>query len=340
MTICFTARKNMATAKAHSPEDLVQIAEDGDTVRLIVAGHDLGLNLRPIRHDTLTLAQARDIPSGNDLIVRFRRASPDAKRNLLARCIHFASDEGEISVLDPPVAIRQSAPRARRQPEGGRQDRGPFATKASRVSRWLLLHPGQTFNIRQLARHAKLSEGAVSTIVRALHERLLVEVTRDPDDARARLVRLAEPMQLLNAWERVWELRRVRTVDWDIGTNDVDTTLRHVREAASLDPSLSWAVGGSAGAAKIARAVEPADVLLWIGKNDIADWEELLVPAPGRGRRGTLRLATAPDPYIFDLTETHDEVPVADAVQLYLDTSREGERALEAGESIRRRMRW
>jgi DNA-binding MarR family transcriptional regulator len=330
----------MDTAKAHSPDDCVQIAEDGETVRLIIAGHDLGLNLHPIRHDTLTLDQARDVPSGNDLIVRFRRASPDAKRTLLERGIHYASDEGEISVLDPPVVIRQSAPRGRRQTEGGRQDRGPFATKASRVSRWLVLHSGQSYNVRQLARHTNLSEGAVSTTVRALHERLLVEVTRDPDDARMRLVRVAEPMRPLRAWERAWELQRVRTMDWDIGTNDVSDTLQHVREAASLDPSLRWAVGGSAGAAKIARAVEPADVLLWVGKNDIADWEDALVPAPGRGRRGTLRLAIAPDPYIFDLTETHDRVPVADPVQLYLDTSREGERALEAADAIRRLKRW
>jgi hypothetical protein len=330
----------MFEAKAKYPDDPVRVDEEGDAVRLMVAGHDVGLRLRPVRHDTLTLAQALDIQAGDDLIVRFRRASPDAKRTLLERGIHYASDDGEISVLDPPIVIRQSASRGRRQTKVGRQDRRPFARKASRVSRWLLLHPRQTFNVRQLARHTNLSEGAVSTTVRELHDRLLVEVMRDPDDARVRLIRAAEPMLLLQAWEREWELQRIRTTDWDIGTNDVGDTLRHVREAASTDPSLKWAVGGTAGAAKIVRSVEPADVLLWVGTNDLADWEEILVPAPGRGRRGTLRLAIAPDPYIFELTETFDEVPVADRVQLYLDTSREGERALEAADALRRVSRW
>ncbi len=330
----------MATAKANLPDAPVRIAEDGDAIRLLLAGHDVGLDLRAIRHDTLTLGQALDIPSGNDLIVRFRRASPDAKRSLQERRIPYASDEGEIFVLDPPVAIHQHATRRNREKRGGHHDRGPFATKASRVSRWLLLHPGQTFNVRQLARHTNLSEGAVSTTVRELHERLLVEVTRDPDDARARSVRLVEPMHLLNAWEHAWELRRVRTTDWDVGTNNVDDTLRQVREAATLKPSLTWAIGGTAAAARIVRAVEPADVLLWVGKDDLAEWEDLLVPATGRGRRGTLRLAFAPDPYIFDLAETRDQIPVADPVQIYLDTSREGERALEAADAIRRLMGW
>lgn len=330
----------MPTAKAHSPDNPVQVTEDGGTARVVVAGRDVGLTLHTLRHDTLTLAQAIDIPSRKDLIVRFRRASPDARRSLQERGIHYASDEGEVFVLDPPIVIRQSASRRHLDKGSGRQDRGPFATKASRVSRWLLLHPKQTFNVRQLARHTKLSEGAVSTTVRELHERLLIDVTGDPSDRRVRLVRSAEPLELVRAWERVWQLHRVRTIDWDIGTNDVESTLRHVREAASLDPSLRWAVGGSAGASKRVGAVEPADVLLWIGKGDLTDWEDTLVPAPGRGRRGTLRVAIAPDPYIFDLADYYDQVPVADPVQIYLDTSREGERALEAADAIRSHMRW
>jgi DNA-binding MarR family transcriptional regulator len=330
----------MSKAKANPSDATVQILEEDDDVRLLVAGEDIGLALRPLRHDTLTLASALDIAPNQNTIVRFRRASPDAKSSLQARRIAYASDDGEIFVLDPPVVIRQEASRAVRAPGGGRAEHGPFATKASRVSRWLLLHPRQSFNVRQLARLARLSEGAVSTTVRDLHDRLLVEVTRDPDDARVRMVRLVEPTRLLEAWERAAQLQRVRTLDWDIGSSNVDDTLGYLREAASVDTSLSWAVGGSAGAAKIIRAVEPSEALVWVVKNDIADWEDLLAPAPGRGRRGTLRLAIAPDPFIFDLAETQDDIPVADPVQLYLDTTREGERALEAAEAIRRRMRW
>lgn len=318
----------------------MEIVEQDDRVRLVVAGVDAGLRLRPLRRDTLTLGEIGDLPAGSGWIVRFRRASPDAKRAMRERRINYASDGGEVFVLDPPVAISQSAPREAPRAAGGRGERGPFAVKASRVSRWLLLHPRETFNVRQLARHTQLSEGAVSTTVRDLHDRLLVDVGSDPADARARRVRVVEPMRLLGAWERVWEVQRVRSVDWDIGTTSVEETLQRLAEAASVDESLRWAVGGTAAAAKVARAVEPAEALVWIGRNDLPDWEEILVPLPARGRRGTLRMALAPDPYLFDLVEMADRIPIADRVQIYLDTTRAGERGLEAADAVRRVMRW
>ena len=331
----------MPLAKAIPPDGTAQIIEQDDQAKVVVAGQDLGLTLRTVRHDTLTLGNALDVPARSDVIVRFRRASPDAKKHLRDRRISYASDQGEIFVLDPPVAIHQSAPpRKRLAVAGPSPGTRPFATKASRVSRWLLNHPRQVVNVRQLARHTDLSEGAVSGIVRELHDRMLLEVTRNPDDARERLVRLEQPGPLLDAWEREWELRHIRTIEWDIGTGSVRKTLENTREAASADPTLSWAVGGTSGVAEIVRVVEPADVLLWVREDEVAVWETLLVPARGHGRPGTLRLAISPDTYMFALAESRDGIQVADPAQLYLDCTRQGERALEAADAIRRQMRW
>ncbi|HEX8052941.1 MAG TPA: helix-turn-helix domain-containing protein [Thermoleophilaceae bacterium] len=308
-------------------------------MRVLVADEDLGLRLTPVRVDTLTLDRAAEISAERGLIVRFRRASTDAKAALRARRIHYASDDGEIFVLDPPVAIQQSAPRRARAPaDRAASGYDPFAMKASRVSRWLLIHHEDVFTGRELARHTGLSEGAVSNIVRELHARVLVEVRPSPADARVRYVSLPEPGRLLAAWERVWELRRVRLTDWDVGTTSTEDTLGVVRQASS--PGLSWAVGGVAGAGLVSRAVEAADVLVWIDPDQLSTWEDLLVPAPGRGSRGTLRLASAPDPFLFELAQDRDDLRVADPAQLYLDCSREGERALEAADAVRRHMGW
>jgi DNA-binding MarR family transcriptional regulator len=331
----------MSSAKAIPPDAPAQIVEDSNVVRILLAGADLGLELRPLRHDTLSLAHARDLPADDNLIVRFRRASRDAKRLLQEQRIPYASDEGEIFLLDPPLAIQQSAPRQKRPMSSGGANRGhPFSSKASRVSRWLLNHPADSFNVRQLARHTKLSEGAVSIVVRELHDRMLVDVNRDPHDARVRLVGLNEPRRLLDGWVRAWELRRIRMLDWDIGGPDVHATLQRVREAASFEPELAWAVGGTAGAAEVVRAVEPADVVLWVREDQVSVWEDVLAPLPARARRGTLRLAIAPDPYLFELAREHEGLAIADPAQLYLDCATEGERAVEAAAAISRQMGW
>ena len=331
----------MSPAKAFPPEAPAQIVEEADYVRVQVAGRDLGLALRPIRHEMLTLERARDaVQLGDGWIVRYRRASPEAKELLQKKRIHYASDYGEIFVLDPPIAINQSAPRVKSAPNSASAAGGPFATKASRVSRWLLNHSGETFTVRDLAAKTKLSEGAVSTTVRELNDRMLVSVERDPNDARARRIRVANPGRLLEAWERAWELKRVRVLSWDIGTLDVEATWQQARDVLRRNPQMRCAVGGLAGADALVRAVEPVDVFVWVDEDDIPAWESQLHPFPTRGRPGTLRLAVVPDPFIFNLAQEKKGLPVADPAQLCLDCAREGERALEAVDAIRRYMHW
>jgi len=53
-----------------------------------------------------------------------------------------------------------------------------------------------------------------------------------------------------------------------------------------------------------------------------------------------LRVAIAPDDFIFDLSSSKRGVPVADRVQLWLDCNGEGERALSAADAIAREMGW
>jgi hypothetical protein len=110
-----------------------------------------------------------------------------------------------------------------------------------------------------------------------------------------------------------------------------ERTLAAWLDAARLIPDRPWAASGPAGAERVARAAEPADVTVWISGDDVPEWEHLLVPrrvAPGKG---LLLVAVAPDPWTLSLSSTGaDGARIADPVQLHLDCASEGERAAEA----------
>ncbi len=102
-----------------------------------------------------------------------------------------------------------------------------------------------------------------------------------------------------------------------------------------------WAIGGLAGAARVARAVEPADVLVWTTVERAGELARELAPEPASpGAPGALRVAVAPDPWTLKLARLIDGVPVADPVQLWLDTASQGERALEAADALAARAGW
>jgi hypothetical protein len=217
--------------------------------------------------------------------------------------------------------------------------RNPFAVRGSRVARWLLLHPEQSFAISELAANVELSVAAVSRAVQALDELAVVQTAPAAGDARGREVRLSRAVSLLNAWLPVWQRRRVRRTLWDVGTDSVESAVKLVVSAAA-EQDVGWALGGLAGAAEVDRAVEPADALVWIDADDLPRLSKSLMPERSRGGRGTIRVTAAPDPWTLGLATERSTLPVADPVQLWLDCSSEGERALEAADAVGKEMGW
>jgi DNA-binding transcriptional ArsR family regulator len=271
--------------------------------------------------------------------VSYRRSSAEARDALRAAEISFAGSDGRIFVRAPGILVeRDERPRARPvEPwEVGADDdslRNPFAKRSSRVPRWMLLHNDEPFSISEIARAVDLAPSAVSRVVRALEDAAFVSEVKHPAGGRRRNVRLERPRALLEAWLPVWERRRVRRRRWDIGPRDVDEAISLLGEAIGDRPS-SWAIGGLAGAAMVRRAVEPADVLVWIKPDELESLANVLQPEPARAGRGVVQVAVAPDPWILGLASARNGVPVADPVQLWLDCASEGERALEAAEGV------
>lgn len=286
--------------------------------------------------------RSQDNPSW-PLFVSFGRSSPDGRTALRNAGISFAGEDGHVFVRAPGILVEREVPTKApgRQPSefgSESQIRNPFAPRSSRVPRWLLLHPEESVSPTALAKAVDLNPAVVSRILHSLHEAAFVD-TEDATPRRRRALRLARPRALLDAWLPLWRRRRVAQYSWDIGTRAVDATIEALLDAAGKRDD--WALGGLAGAERLVRAVEPVDVLVWTTEERIDELARALAPEPiPPGAPGALRVAVAPDPWTLKLARSIERVPVADPVQLWLDTASQGERALEAADALAARAGW
>jgi DNA-binding MarR family transcriptional regulator len=275
--------------------------------------------------------------SRRSIMIAFERSSPEARAYLRERRASYAAADGELFLYEPPLYVERP-PRRKVVPVGA-APAAPFANRASRVPRWLLLHANDQPSFRELAARLELSEAVVSRTMRALSDDGLVAIGSDPRDARLRLARLPEPARLLNAFERAVALRRPQRVTWEIGARDAPEAME-VLQAAAHKLKVPYAVGGVAGVSVVRRVVEPSDVVVWIQRNDVALWAEGLAATPSRPGPGRVSMQLTRDPFVLSLASDRNGIQVADPVQLYLDCRSAGERALEAADAIRVEMRW
>jgi biotin operon repressor len=294
------------------------------------------------RVDVLTRAAAEELvkearTSRRRIVIAFDRSSPEARAYLRDRRASYAAADGEVFLYDPPLYVERP-PRRKVMPVGA-APAAPFANRASRVPRWLLLHATEQPPFRELATRLELSEAMVSRTMRALADDGLVAIESDPADARRRLARLRQPSLLLDAFERAVAMRRPRRVTWEIGARDAPDAIRMLHKVAhKLD--VPYAIGGVAGASLAGSAVEPVDVLVWIRRDDAELWADELTPITSRPAPGRVTMQLTRDPFVLSLVGDRNGIQVADPVQLYLDCRSAGERALEAADAIRLDMGW
>ena len=216
--------------------------------------------------------------------------------------------------------------------------RNPFAPRASRVARRLLLDPSESFSVQQLSELTEVDNGHVSRTVATLADRGFVEVTRPQRDERLRLIHLVSPLGLLEDWLQYWRRTQPIAYQLDIGTRSFEETVRAIADAA--EPSTPYAISGLAGASFVRRVVEPTNVLLLTVKTGLERWSELLLARRERQGQGLVRVAAVQDDFIFKLVHLERRVQVADPVQLWLDTATSGERASVASDAIADLMSW
>jgi DNA-binding MarR family transcriptional regulator len=294
------------------------------------------------RVDVLTRVGAEDLAkearlSRRPIMIAFERSSPEARAYLRERRASYAAADGELFLYEPPLYVER--PGRRKVVPVGAALTAPFANRASRVPRWLLLHATDQPSFRELATRLELSEAMVSRTMRALADDGLVVIGSDPRDARLRLALLPEPGRLLDAFERAVALRRPRRVTWEIGARDASDAMTAL-QATAHKLKVPYAVGGVAGASFVRRVVEPIDVVVWIRRDDAGLWAKELAATPSRPAPGRVTMQLTRDPFVLSLASDRNGIRVADPVQLYLDCREAGERALEAADAIRVDIRW
>lgn len=291
------------------------------------------------------LAEARK--PGKPLLVHFDRASPQARSLLREERVSFFGGADSCFLFSPPLIVdsRLDLPAEPYRSWSEREERpvaarNPFGRSASRVLRWLLLHPEERFGMRALAEETQVSETLVSRVVRAMDDEAWVEVGADSHDRRARTVRMRRPREALSAWARSWDRRRMGSEYWSIRAEGQPMLISRLSAASRRAPELRWAVGGVAGAHQMRRAVEPGAALLWVSRHDVDGLAKTLRPRRVARAEAQVRVMVAPDDYVFRLAWKSDGLPVADPVQLWLDCHGEGERALEAADAVAEEMGW
>src|SRR5436305_12234016 len=123
------------------------------------------------RVDVLTRAAAEELvkearASRRRIVIAFERSSPEARAYLRDRRASYAAADGEVFLYEPPLYVER--PPRREVVPIGPPPAAPFANRASRVPRWLLLHPTDHPSFRELATRLELSEAIVSRTMRAL----------------------------------------------------------------------------------------------------------------------------------------------------------------------------
>jgi DNA-binding MarR family transcriptional regulator len=279
------------------------------------------------------------------LLVHFERASAAALQIMRERQISFVGENGGCFLFSPPLIVDRTLPpspnrQATLELPAGEETRNPFGRMGSRVLRYLLLHPDESFTMHELAKRTNVSPTLVTRVTHVLDAEAWIDLDHDLADRRIRRVRIRRPREALLAWGRAWDRRRIPIASWNIRSDGVEAVMRRLKRVKSQVPQLRWALGGLAGASLVRRVVEPMTTLLWVPRQDLVGLEDSLSPTRSGRASPQLRVAIAPDDFIFHLATEKDGVRIADPVQLWLDCYGEGERALEAADAIAEKMGW
>jgi hypothetical protein len=233
---------------------------------------------------------------------------------------------GNAQITTPRLRIMIDG-RPNRYAQRGRPS-DPFAPKASRITRMLLLHPGVAWSQSELVRKTEVDKGFVSRMVQRLEQAGFV--TRDEHG----LVRPAEPGELLAAWRAAYDFSRHDISRFVVaarsGQDVLDRASRALRNAeirhATTGLAAAWAYEPFAAyrTATIYAERRPGEApLKEMGAREAPSGANLWLVVPN-------------DEGVFAEAREVDGIPCVSPLQTYLDLKDQPERAEEAAEALRR----
>jgi hypothetical protein len=203
-----------------------------------------------------------------------------------------------------------------------------FASKSSRVARFLLRFPEETFLQREIAEQADLSEGYTSRIVNRLQEASLIYRDRDGK------VGVREPGLLLDAWAENYRFDKHHIRRGIVSARSGEALMRQVAEVFA-DRDVDYAATGLAGTWLVDPFASFRTASFYVRK-PLRD-DDLETLRFHEGERGSnLWLISPSDDGVFHGAESSKKICHVHPIQLYLDLQHHPERSDEAAEHLRK----
>ena len=235
---------------------------------------------------------------------------------------------GNASIRAPGLLVRIDGNPNRFKRRG--RPASAFSPMASRITRFLLMHPNFDFSQRELARRAEIDEGYVSRIIRNLADQGLVA-------KYGKFVRAPEPDLLLRAWLDDYDFDKHRRIAGHIPARDGDELVRMLAEALAHQPHQpTYAATGLAAAWCMGRYAAFRTASVYVHQEDaLDDLRDLSFRPTDRG--ANVWILVPVDPGVFQGVATRDGVHCVAPVQVYLDLHAHPERARDVALEMQRR---
>ena len=234
---------------------------------------------------------------------------------------------GNARIVAPGVHILVVGRPNRFKPRG--RPSTAFAPKASRITRWLLIHNHRCLTQREIALATDMDEGYTSRVVGRLEDDKLV--IRDKKGA----IRARDPNLLLDAWREEYDFEKHRVLRGHVAARSGDALLGGLAETlreSEVDHAASglgaaWLINRFAGFRLVTfyTREQPSAALL-----DRLSFRE-------EGRGANVWLVVPNDDGVFHGASQQAGVRCVHPVQIYLDLGAHPERAAEAATELRER---
>ena len=210
--------------------------------------------------------------------------------------------------------------------------RGPpesaFGPKSSRITRWLLAHPGEIFRQRELSEAVGLNEGYTSRVIRKLVDSELV--TR-----RRAGVEVNDPDLLLDAWNEAYRFSRHALIRGHISAASGIALARELADAFA-ENRVRYAMTGLPATWLYTRYASFRLVTVYLDRVPSMKLQRHL-GFREEGRGANIWFVVPNDEGVFHAGMTRDGVRCVHPAQAYLDLQEHPERASEAAEELKHR---